>query len=116
MLSAYSTLLSDHLKPQFRRVILLAVLLFVDIELQLINPQIIRRFIDTVRSDTPLEVLTSIALLFIGVSLIQQVISVCSAYVGENVSWTATNRLRSHLARHCLNLDVSFHNSHTPVK
>lgn len=113
-LNSYTSLLSEHLKPQMKRVVLLAVLLFVDIGLQLINPQIIRRFIDTVKSDTPLDVLTSIALLFIGVSVLQQAISVWSAYVGENVSWTATNRLRSFLARHCLNLDMSFHNNRTP--
>lgn len=113
-LNAYRRLLSDHLKPQINRVVLLAVLIFVDIALQLINPQIIRRFIDTVKSDTPLDVLTTIALLFIAVSLAQQGISVWSAYVGENVSWTATNSLRSFLARHCVNLDMSFHNRHTP--
>jgi ATP-binding cassette subfamily B protein len=112
--TSYRELLSEHLKPQMRRVILLAVLLFVDIGLQLVSPQIIRRFIDTVKSDTPLDVLTYIALLFIAVSLVQQGISVWSAYVGENVSWTATNSLRSDLARHCLNLDMSFHNGRTP--
>ena len=81
-LNSYRALLSEHLKPQMRRVLLLAVVLFVDIGLQLINPQIIRRFIDTVKSDTPLDVLMYLALLFIGVSVVQQGISVCSAYVG----------------------------------
>ena len=35
-------------------------------------------------------------------------------YLGENVAWTATNGLRTDLARHCLSLDMGFHNSHTP--
>ncbi len=35
-------------------------------------------------------------------------------YLGENVAWTATNALRAELAWHCLNLDMSFHNDHTP--
>ena len=30
------------------------------------------------------------------------------------VAWTATNALRSDLARHALHLDMSFHNEHTP--
>jgi ABC-type multidrug transport system fused ATPase/permease subunit len=34
--------------------------------------------------------------------------------VGENVAWTATNNLRAELARHCLNLDMSFHNDISP--
>jgi ABC-type multidrug transport system fused ATPase/permease subunit len=30
------------------------------------------------------------------------------------VGWQTTNRLRADLARHCLKLDLSFHNEHTP--
>ena len=44
----YWNLLIDYLKPQWPRVLLLAVLLFSNIGLQLINPQILRYFIDTV--------------------------------------------------------------------
>jgi ATP-binding cassette subfamily B protein len=35
-------------------------------------------------------------------------------YLGENVAWTATNALRAELAEHALNLDMKFHNDHTP--
>jgi ABC-type multidrug transport system fused ATPase/permease subunit len=35
-------------------------------------------------------------------------------YLGENVAWTATNALRAELAWHALNLDMRFHNDHTP--
>ncbi len=34
--------------------------------------------------------------------------------MAEDVGWTATNRLREDLARHCLDLDLAFHNAHTP--
>ncbi|MEZ4677830.1 MAG: ABC transporter transmembrane domain-containing protein [Caldilineaceae bacterium] len=37
-----------------------------------------------------------------------------ATYVGEDVSWTATNALRADLARHALHLPMGFHNSHTP--
>jgi ABC-type multidrug transport system fused ATPase/permease subunit len=39
---------------------------------------------------------------------------VAVTYLGEKVAWTATNALRAELAWHCLNLDMSFHNHHTP--
>jgi ABC-type multidrug transport system fused ATPase/permease subunit len=42
------------------------------------------------------------------------VVTVLASYIGENVAWTATNALRIDLAAHCLNLDLSFHNAHTP--
>src|SRR5215217_6064683 len=61
-----------------------------------------------------LQTLTITALTFIGVALIQQVIAVSVTYLGENVAWTATNALRAELAWHALNLDMRFHNDHTP--
>ena len=37
-----------------------------------------------------------------------------TTYVGEDVSWTATNALRADLTQHCLRLDMDFHNARTP--
>ncbi len=113
-LKQYWRLLVSYLKPQSILVLLLAVLLFSDIGLQLANPQLMRRFIDTAQTGESAGTLTRLALLFIGVALIQQVVSVLATYVSENVSWTATNALRADLAEHCLHLDMSFHNAHTP--
>ena len=44
---SYFTLLSDYLRPQRAKVVLLSVLLVGVIGLQLLNPQLIKRFIDT---------------------------------------------------------------------
>ena len=113
-LKQYADLLQGYLKPQWRRVVLLAVLLFSSIGLQLLNPQILRRFVDTAMAGSAPRALALIALLFIGVALLNQVFSVAATYVGENVGWTATNLLRSDLALHCLRLDMSFHKTRTP--
>ncbi|MEJ2732224.1 MAG: ABC transporter ATP-binding protein [Anaerolineae bacterium] len=113
-LNAYWTLLVRHLRPQWRRSVLMIVLLLGSISLQLVNPQIMRVFIDTAQAGGPSERLLRAALFFIAVALVQQVAAVLSAYVSENVAWTATNSLRSELADHCLRLDMSFHNAHTP--
>lgn len=112
-IASYISLLSGYLKPQRKRVLLLAGLICVDTGLQLVGPQIIRRFIDIAQAGT-LEPLASIALLYIGIALVQQGLSVCATYVSENVGWIATNALRSNLARHCLGLDMGFHNNRTP--
>ncbi len=109
----YYAMLSRYLLPQKKALIGLAILLFTTIALQLVNPQIIRYFIDTAQSDKSLEPLYYAAALFIGFSLIQQLVSVIATYAGENLAWRTTNRLRGDLAEHCLKLDMSFHKSNT---
>jgi ATP-binding cassette subfamily B protein len=113
-LKQYWNLLVGYLRPQWSWVLLLALLLLGTIGLQLVNPQLMRSFIDTAQSGGASRTLVSLALLFIGVALVQQVVSVLATYVSENVGWTATNSLRADLAEHCLRLDMSFHNAHTP--
>jgi ABC-type multidrug transport system fused ATPase/permease subunit len=113
-LKRYWDLLADHIKPQKGRFSLLVVLLLGSIGLQILNPQIMRYFIDTAISGQATETLAVAALAFIGIALFQQVLAVSGTYVGENVAWTATNALRAELARHCLKLDMSFHNNSSP--
>ncbi|GGA14135.1 helicase [Paenibacillus marchantiophytorum] len=109
----YSELLSRYLFPQKGTLAVLTLLLFASIGLQLINPQIIRFFIDTAQSQSSLQPLVTAAILFIGFSLIQQLVTVIATYFSENVGWKTTNKLRVDLAAHCLSLDMSFHKSHT---
>lgn len=111
---AYWDLLSRHLAPQKGRFALLVVLLFGSIGLRVFTPQIMRAFIDEALAGEALQTLTGIALAFIGVAILQQVVAVCVTYLGENVAWTATNALRAELAWHALNLDMRFHNDRTP--
>ncbi|HLO30116.1 MAG TPA: ABC transporter ATP-binding protein [Anaerolineales bacterium] len=111
---AYWDLLSQHIRPQKGRFILLVMLLFTSIGLRILAPQIMRNFIDSALAGQALQALTLTALAFIGAAIFQQVISVIVTYLGENVAWTATNALRAELAWHALNLDMRFHNDHTP--
>lgn len=110
----YFTLLICYLKPQWPRVLAMALLLFGGIGLQLVNPLIMRFFIDTATDGGSLRQLTRAGLLFIGVGLVHQVVSAYASYVCSDVSWRATNRLRSDLTGHILSLDMSFHHSRTP--
>lgn len=110
----YWDLLAVHIRPQKKRYILLVVLLFSSVGLQVVNPQIMRFFIDTATTGGTIETLGWAAAVFIGIALLQQVVGVGAAYTGENVAWNATNALRAELARHCLNLDMTFHNNSSP--
>ncbi|MDX1994977.1 MAG: ABC transporter ATP-binding protein [bacterium] len=110
----YYQLLKQYLKPQWPRVVLLFALLLLTIGLRVLNPQIIRTFIDRATGGTPISDLTFLALTFLGFSLLIQIVSVTSTYIGENIGWTATNNLRADMALHALKLDMSYHNDHTP--
>jgi ATP-binding cassette, subfamily B, bacterial len=110
----YLDLLVTYLTPQWRRVVILALVLCGGIALQLINPQIVRSFIDAATSRSTGVNLTALAVLFIGLALAQQALAVVATYCSERVGWTATNALRADLALHCLQLDLSFHKAHTP--
>ena len=111
---AYWDLLSQHIRPQKGRFALLASFLFTGIGLRIFAPQVMRRFIDSALAGETVQTLTWTALAFIGIALLQQLMSIAVTYVGENVAWTATNDLRAELAWHALNLDMKFHNDHTP--
>jgi ATP-binding cassette, subfamily B, bacterial len=113
-LQQYWSLLSRHIRPQRLRFGLMTLLLFTSIGLQVVNPQIMRSFVDAALSGGAAQNLMLIAAAFIGIAVLQQVISICVTYLGESVAWTATNALRAELAWHCLNLDMEFHNEHTP--
>ena len=112
--SQYIELLGTYLRPQRRRALGLALLLLLSTGLQLLNPQVLRYFIDTAVAGGALRLLLTAAALFIFIALVSQVVGVAATYVGEVVGWTATNALRADLAQHCLELDMSFHNDRTP--
>ncbi len=113
-LKQYWNLLVEYLKPQLRRIVWLAITLLGSIGLQILNPQILRYFIDTAVGGGSQQGLFTAALVFTSVALVTQALGVAATYFGENVAWTATNALRADLAEHCLKLDLSFHKSRTP--
>ncbi|GHO85343.1 ABC transporter ATP-binding protein [Dictyobacter formicarum] len=106
-------LLTTYLKPQWKNVLLLAVSLLISIGLQLLNPQILRYFIDTAVYHGANASLIGAGLLFIGVALAKQGISIANTYLNTNVAWTATNQLRTDLVAHCLALDLDYHKTRT---
>ncbi len=112
--AGFAGLLGTYLRPQRGRVGLLALLLISSIGLQLINPQVIRYFIDTTQTGGRPNALPTAAAFFLLVGLAQRAVALGTTYVSLNVGWQSTNALRADLARHCLDLDMAFHKTHTP--
>ena len=118
-LKQYFKLFSKYLKNYKKLFFLLIFFLFAGIFLQIINPQIMRYFIDIAtsgngNSNEISSTLLYAAISFISIAILTQIVNVTATYLGENVSWKATNELRSDLTKHCLNLDMEFHNNRTP--
>src|SRR6266516_3974874 len=109
----YLALLVTYLKPQWGRVILLAALLLANVGLQLLGPQIVRYFLDTLIARGAVNTLILCAALLVLVMLADEGVSVATTYLSENVAWTATNQMRTDLVAHCLTLDMGFHKAHT---
>jgi len=111
---SYWKLLSAYLRHQRARTLVLAVLLFTGIGLQVLNPQIIRSFIDRATAGDNTDNLTGIAVAFMVIAVAYQALNVTATWMAENIGWTATNELRRDLADHLLHLDMDFHKTHTP--
>ncbi len=113
-LHQYTSLLAKYLKPLRFQVLGLALLIFSGTGLQLLNPFVIRYFIDTAAAGGARRDLWLAAGSFIGIALIYQGLAVAQAYLAEKTTWRATNALRIDLTRHCLQLGMAFHNARTP--
>ena len=72
----YGALLLKYLRQQKGIVALASALILMNIGLQLVNPQIMRYFIDEAVAGSPLGTLVTAAVLFVAVALLQQVIGV----------------------------------------
>ncbi|HSV85799.1 MAG TPA: ABC transporter ATP-binding protein [Levilinea sp.] len=106
--------LSHYLKPQIPRIMVMSLLLLAGIALQLINPQVIRYFLDTAQAGGAARSLLMAALAFIAFAIVQQVMNLAARYASLNTGWSATNQMRRELALHVLQLDMPFHKQHTP--
>lgn len=103
-----------YLYPVRGRLLLLLIMLLVSTACQLINPQLVQQFIDTAAAQGAISTLLTLAGIYLLIAVITQFITVAISYVGNDISWRATNTLRGDLLRHCLGMDMHFHNRKTP--
>ncbi len=103
-----------YLRPYWVRVLALSILILAGIGLQLLNPQVIRYFIDTTQSGGASPMLVAAALLYLSIGVAHHGLSLGTVALSLDIGWRATNTLRSDLLRHVLGLDISFHKAYTP--
>ncbi len=111
---AYLKLLARYLRPMRGRVVVLWLVLIAVIALQLLNPQLIRAFLDEAADGATVSDLIPLAIWFILIAIAHQALSVYATYIAEDVGWSATNVMRRDLADHVLHLDMGFHKRNTP--
>lgn len=109
----YFSLLITYLKPQWIRVSLMCVFLLANVGFQILNPQLLRSFVDTALEHGSAKLLFTISIGFVLVVLVGQGVAIIYSYFSESVAWTATNQLRADLVEHCLKLDMAFYQART---
>lgn len=110
----YRHVLGVYLAPQRVRLAVLATLILIDLVLRLGLPRVVQTFIDSAITGGDLHLLVGIGVAYLAVAIGKNLVQVGWQYMAQNVGLIATNRLRADLTQHCLRLDMSFHNAHTP--
>jgi ATP-binding cassette subfamily B protein len=113
-MSRYLALLARYLRPHVLQVGLLTVCLLGTIGLQLFIPQIVRSFIDLATAGGAMNDLGRLALIYLGLSILNQLLSGGSGYLSADVGWRATNLLRADVFRQTLDLDMAYHKDRMP--
>lgn len=111
---SYRATLTTYLSPLRGRVAVLLVVLLGSIGLQLLVPQFLARFIDQVTTKAAVTGLVGIGVVYLIAGIVNQLLDAVASYLGADIGWAATNRLREDLGRHLLSLDMSYHNDTTP--
>ncbi len=108
--------LREYLGPLKWQVLGLAALLLGGTGLNLLLPQLLRRFVDNAKLGAGADVglLARLAVFYIALAIGVQLMTAGATYVGARVGWTATNRLRADLMAHLLSLDMREHKERTP--
>ncbi len=111
---SYRATLTTYLAPLRGRVVVLTTLLLGSIGLQLAIPLILRGFIDAAVARSAVEGMATAGIAYLVAGLINQLLDAGASYLGADIGWSATNRLREALGAHLLTLDMGFHNDTTP--
>jgi ABC-type multidrug transport system fused ATPase/permease subunit len=95
-------------------VIVLALLLLGSIGLQLAIPLILRTFIDAAVARSAVSGMLTAGIAYLVAGIVNQFLDAGASYLGTDIGWSATNRLREELSAHLFSLDMGFHNDTTP--
>lgn len=108
------SVLFRYLRGERPSVLLLAVLVPLGIGLQLVAPQMLRRFIDHTLSRSPSDLLLAVAAWYLAAALGLLVVTIGCDAVAARLAWRTTNRLRADLVAHCLRRPSRFYQRYPP--
>ena len=111
---SYRATLTTYLGPHRGRVTVLVILLLGSIGLQLVIPLILRTFIDSAIAGSAATGLATAGIAYLVAGVVNQLLDAFASYLGADIGWSATNRLREELSSHLFSLDMGFHNDTTP--
>lgn len=110
----WGTFLRAYFGPYWRRLALLGALLTGGVALQTIGPLITQRFIDAQTAQVAQTALIALAVGSLVAALFNTIFSSVASWLGQDIGWAATNRIREDLASWLLRQDMRFHNAKTP--
>lgn len=109
--SQYYQLLKTYLQPFKKQITMLSLLIVTRIAIQLYYPQIVSEYLDSI-SEKTIDELQYLAIIYIAIAVISQIIFVVIEYFSQSIAWGSTNALREDLLQHTVKLDMTFHNEY----
>jgi ABC-type multidrug transport system fused ATPase/permease subunit len=107
-------LLAATLRSEARPLTGVLAVLGASMALRLSLPLLLGRFADDALAGRPADALTRLALAYVAVALVSEVLGVGVVWGSVRLSWRAGNRLRERLAAHALRLEQAWHGRHSP--
>jgi ATP-binding cassette subfamily B protein len=115
--SAFKKWLFTYIKQSWWRIIILVILSFVTVGLGLLNPWPLKLLADSVFGKVPApgmlepysgttQLLYIVAILYVGIYLLQSIFGVISGYVGARFGFHLDIRIKQQLFRHILYLPL----------
>lgn len=102
------------LRPAAGRWLALGGLVAAGSGLALAGPLVVREVIDRATAGTTVRELQILALVFLSIAVLRQIVEVVTARAATITAWRTTNEFRLDMTRHVLGLDHEFHRRHTP--
>jgi ATP-binding cassette, subfamily B, bacterial len=111
---SWGAFLRAYFGPYAKRLALLAALLVTGVAFQTLGPLLTQRFIDAQAAHATETALIALAVVSLVIAIFNTAFSSIAAYLGQDIGWAATNRIREDLASWLLRQDMRFHNARTP--
>lgn len=112
-LKQYFSLLRKYLLKELPSFISLIIVIVIGYYVALKMPITLGNFIDKASEKAPVNELYIFAFIYLGLIIVNQLLSILESYLSVNVGWKTTNNLRFDLTSHALILDISYHKKFT---